>query len=481
MEKKLGWLAQRFCLLCAAVFCGLILLQSVKKAADGIFAVVALAGILCAALVLWIGTKMDSLGDKTMAAVLFMIRFALAAAVIFVVGAQPIQDFNTMYTAAQELAQGGRGYLDNIYFFNWAYQTGFVVYESLLLRLFGPGQLSLQLMNAVWLGGIGALVWLIALRLMPRRWACAVSALYALYPAPYFLAAVLTNQHISVFFFYLAVWLLLRREDLTLPRSVLAGVCISVGSVMRPVGIILILAVLCWQAVRFLLGSRKNAVIAAAAVLAAYQLTFSLCSAGIVRSGINPEGLENNQPMWKFVLGLNTLSDGAWNEEDYENYLLLPTQQAGPAMEQAVRERLRTPPAELAALAVRKSDVMWGDNEYMYWGFGHLNAQEKIGPLTVDQYTQVLAYGDKGVYIVAFALALAGVLGLLRRRTQGGGEVLLSFLLCGYYGVHLIIEVQSRYRYFLLPTVFLLGGLGLSALFERRETRAVLDKQADEE
>ena len=124
-------------------------------------------------------------------------------------------DFQTMYTAAQELAQGGRGYLDKLYYYNWAYQTGFVVYESLLLKLFGPGQFSLQVMNAVWMGGIGVLVHRIALRILPARTAACAAVLYALYPAPYFLAAVLTNQHICVFFLYLAVWLLIGRQELS--------------------------------------------------------------------------------------------------------------------------------------------------------------------------------------------------------------------------------------------------------------------------
>ena len=49
--------------------------------------------------------------------------------------------------------------------------------------------------------------------------------------------------------------------------------------------------------------------------------------------------------------------------------------------------------------------------------------------------------------------------------------LLLAFLLCGYYAVHLIVEVQARYRYFLLPTVFLLAGYGLAAM-EQNDQRS---------
>ena len=192
---------------------------------------------------------------------------------------------------------------------------------------------------------------------------------------------------------------------------------------------------------------------------------FALVSGLVIWSGINPQGLSNNQPMWKFVLGLNQDSNGAWNRYDYENYLMLPSRQAEEAMKEVVQERLGVGPVDLARLAVRKSAVMWGDLEYMYWGFGHLDSQRKLGPLTVDQYTHVLALGDKGVYLVLFGLAMLGLLSLLKRGTQKGeATLLLSFLLCGYYAVHLIVEVQARYRYFLLPTVAVLAGYGLETL-----------------
>ncbi len=469
MERKTGWLCERFCLLCAAVFCGVISVQSIL-AALGSHPLISAAGGVCAAAVLVLAVRFWPVGDRNTCITLFLVRFGLAMAVILLIGAQPVQDFSTMYTAAQDMARGGRDYLENVYYYNWAYQTGFVFYESLLLRLFGPGQLSLQVMNAVWLGGTGVLVFRIALRLLPRRAALGASLLFALYPAPYFLAAVLTNQHIAAFFYYLAVWILLGRKELSLPRAALAGGVIALGNVMRPIGIILVLAALCWAAVEQLLTHRERwgrAAAKLAALAGTYFLVFSLCSQAIAWSGLNPQGLTNNQPMWKFVLGLNPDSSGGWNRTDYDSFLSLPAQEADQAMRQAVRERLGAGPAALARLAVRKSAVMWGAEEYMFWGFGHLDGQRRFGPATVNQLVQVLCSGDKGVYSAVFLLALAGAAALLRRGSGGQGALLPAFLLCGYYGVHLIVEVQSRYRYFLMPAVFLLAGFGLAALTER--------------
>ena len=60
----------------------------------------------------------------------FVLRFAIALAVILVFGAVPVQDFQTMYDAACQMAQGGGDYLRTDYFYNWAYQTGFTAYEK---------------------------------------------------------------------------------------------------------------------------------------------------------------------------------------------------------------------------------------------------------------------------------------------------------------------------------------------------------------
>ena len=155
----------------------------------------------------------------------------------------------------------------------------------------------------------------------------AASLLYALYPGPYFLAAVLTNQHIAVFFFYLGFWLLARREKPSPGGAVLAGLCLAVGNVMRPLGAVIVLALVCWALVRLLRWKGPGVLKAGAPLLAAgvaYFISTELFDWLVRVTGLNPEGLVNNLPLWKFVLGFNLESGGAWNQADYNAYYLLP-------------------------------------------------------------------------------------------------------------------------------------------------------------
>lgn len=466
MLNKAGTLCGRLCTLCAVCFCGIILIQNLLRLPmnQPLFALVGLlAG--CCVLIL---CKRFLRPFRGFALALFLLRFALALFFILWLDSQPVQDFATMYTAAGQLAQGSHAYLDNIYFFNWAYQSAFMAYEALILALFGNALLPLQLINAACMAGTNVLVYGIAKRFLPEQAAMTTGVLYAIYPAPLFLAGVLTNQHLSVFLLYSALYLLLGKESSPL-RMLGTGAFIALGNAMRPIGVILMLAAVIWLLIRAAYEMDLRRALHGLYVAVSYFAVGAALSGLIVATGINPEGLGNNQPMWKFVVGLNQDSNGCWNRADYDAFLSLPTQDGQKAMSEAVQERLRVGPLKLAGLAWRKSAVMWAGNEDLYWGFGHLD-QEAAAlapsiPLSWNSLQLLLGSLDKGIYLLAFGLAFFGLLLRLRKPERCDRSLPLVLLLCGYYAVHLMVEVQSRYRYFLMPCVFLLAGLFLSKLF----------------
>ena len=469
MAQKVGGFLEKFCLFCALLFSCLMLLQTaLVGSSGGLYCLMMLLGLLAMGAVLFLLYRFLR-PMHAFPALLFMLRLAIALLVILLIGAQPVQDFKTMYTAAEQMAQGSREYLKDVYFYNWAYQTGFVAYEALVLRVFGQGTLPLQLMNALWMSGTGVLVYLIGKRFLPERAAMAASLFYALYPAPYFLAAVLTNQHIAVFFYYLAVWLLVRKERLSFPAAALAGLCIAVGNVMRPLGVVVILALLCWAVVR-LLQNGKPLLGEGAAVGLTIVLYFAatwVFSRVTVLSGLNPAGLSNNLPLWKFLIGLNPASGGAWNQADYDYYYFLPAAQQETEMKAAILQRVSSGPLPLLKMLWQKTRTLWGSAEDMYWGFGHLDQNARLLGVPLAKLLQALKYADRGVFLLASALSLPALWNGFRQRGERKVTLLLSFLLCGYFAVHLIIEVQSRYRYFLMPCIFLFAGAGLEDILQR--------------
>lgn len=459
MLNKIGTVGARVCTVVALCVCAVILLQNRPRSL-----IVPLAAAAGAA-VLWLSFRFIKPG-RSVAVGLFLARFLLALIFILWLGSQPVQDFDTMYQAAVQLARGDHGYLQDAYFFNWAYQSAFVAYEALVIKLFGTGLLPLQLLNALWMAGTAVLVYRIAARVAGEKAAVAVGVLYTLYPAPLFLAGVLTNQHLSVFLLYSGIYVLIRGSELNWRRGLGAGALIALGNAMRPIGIIPLLACVIWLVLRAVSERKWNTLLHGAATAASYFLCGILLSALIVGSGINPKGLANNQPMWKFVVGLNQESDGQWNRADYERFIVpsaADPEGVDEAMRQEVKERLSVGPGKLAGLAMRKSAVMWAGYEDLYWGFGHLDPEGQAVPgVSWNRVQLLLAHVEKGLCLLAFALALAGVLRRLTRREKVGADLVPVLLLCGYYAVHLVVEVQVRYRYFLMPCVFILAAMALT-------------------
>lgn len=472
MSQRLGRFGDRFCIFCAALFAAVMVVQSLRAALSGLPLVV--AGLVAGAGFLLLCIHFAPT-DRRILPLLLVLRLALAVACALILAPEPIQDFNTMYQAACQLAQGDMTYLQNPYYTKWAYQSAFMAYEAGVIRLFGEGLLPLRLLNCLYMTGTVCLTYLIGKTFLPQRAAAAMSLLYAVYPAPLQLAGTLTNQHLSVFLLYLAVWLLVKEGELTFPRAVGAGALIALGNAIRPIGTVLVLALLLFGLLRCMLGQERPFLprfVRWASAAVTYCAAFALITTAVVVSGINPTGLGNQLPSWKFLVGLNQDSNGSWNQADYETYQVEPFDQSERAMQAKIQERLAVGPVDLGKLAVRKSAVMWGDYEDFYWGFSSKDSEgPAIGPVTWGQLQLLAVRLDKGIYLLVLALCLCALALRVRRGSGGGTPLLLTVLFCGYYAVHLIIEIQSRYRYFIMPALFLLAGLALEGLVERRRQR----------
>lgn len=394
----------------------------------------------------------------------------MALLLALTVQTEPVQDFKTMYEAAQDLAHGGRSYLQNQYFSDWAYQTGFVAYEAAVLKIFGS-EMALRVFNALFMGGTAVIFYFIAKRMLGPRCAMIISILYVFYPGPYMLASVLTNQHIATFCLYLGILFFIRANGKSRPFLwvSLAGVSIAVGNVMRPIGVLVVIAFLCWEVYRMLSVPQKGR-LKVLMILAVFCTVYSIAYGGmdiaIKVSGINPEGLANNRPLWKFILGFSQSSAGGWNRADYERFVLPPLEGAIPAMKEELFNRIRISPVEFIRLQWQKCEVLWAIPEESFWGFGHMDMGRALfGGLTVGQFINVILYIDRGICLCTFVLCFLGLLSLWKKKTDGLNiPLLLVLLVCAYAGVHIFIEVQTRYRYFLMPSIFLLAGCGLKWL-----------------
>ena len=108
MGEKLGWLGEKLAFGCGALFSLIVVVQGALTACrGGGWALFTLAGLGGMGALVLLGVRYLK-PARAFSLGLFTLRLAIALGVVFLFGAQPVQDFKTMYDAACQLARGSR-------------------------------------------------------------------------------------------------------------------------------------------------------------------------------------------------------------------------------------------------------------------------------------------------------------------------------------------------------------------------------------
>lgn len=379
--------------------------------------------------------RAEESGAGRFALLLFLGAFALKGAFAAVVDTQPVSDFVALYLGAVELAQNGTPLSVQPYFQMWPYQSGQALYLAALVKLFGEDLLWIKLFNALWAAFTSVMVYALARRISSEGGARA--------------AAVL-----------------------------------ALGNAIRPAAIVALAAAGCLMVLELLRerrsgGRRLCAALVRFALFAAVYAGVMSGLSGLVRlSGVNEAGLSSSCPEWKFVCGLNEETGGLYSEEDAA--LVFTSENPRQAARELALERIQMPPARLLRLLGNKIRIMWGGYEETTWMLTP-NVVEQIDASALPVCTEQLSWWTKmlscGVYSLSFLLmALGGAVG---RKKEREAAQLLALVSLAYFGVHLFIEIQPRYRSLMYAVAFPLTALGfdgLWALWERRKKSRTVRK-----
>ena len=148
----------------------------------------------------------------------------------------PIEsDFALQYEASRQFAQGDFSFQDTVYFQKWGYQTGLVIWQGTLLKLW-DSPTFLRLVNCLVSAGTNVLVYLIARDYFEERAARLASLAYAFFLFPATLVTVLCNNIPSAFFLYLCLYLVMGKGFKRCHRVLiytLAGASLAVANALR--------------------------------------------------------------------------------------------------------------------------------------------------------------------------------------------------------------------------------------------------------
>jgi len=429
---------------------------------SGRTAVVLLTGGAAVVLLLLLFAATRYIGRSVFLAAVLAIAIGARLVWIFTVDTQPVSDFHDMHSGALSAAAGDFSFGTNEYFTRWVYQIGFALYEAFIVTLFGTDPIVLKLFNVLFQAGTAVLVYLSAARAFGETSGRAAALLYAVYVPNIMMCSVLTNQHISVFFFFLGVYAIIRRSLAGKWDWLAVGLCFGFANLMRPLGSFFIVGLVAYIVLFQLLPSireREWGALAArtAGAIAIYLLVQQFASFALVQTGVTAQPLSNQEPYWKFMIGLNPDTNGGWSYDDTVYVLQFPQGEERNRAELELLKQRLADKRQVGELFLSKARSMWGaEDSAAMWSI-----QDRIRPELQKKLLQMerIQY----LLLAQFGLIAAGVMAY---RGASAEASMFMLLLLGYAALHIVIEMQTRYRIDIFPCVFILQSFGASVLMD---------------
>ncbi|MDR1158229.1 MAG: glycosyltransferase family 39 protein [Oscillospiraceae bacterium] len=415
---------------------------------------------------------------------LFFIAYALRFVWISTVKTPQYSDFQLFYWITNNIASGSSRYTTDPYFYTWAYQAGFPAFMAPFAVLFPQNELALVYVNCLFEAGTVLCIFYLLRKFFSRKSAFVLSLVYLVFPFPYTLASVYTNQLSAVFFMYLGVCIAFSRIPLDGARCCVGAVCFAVGNMLRPEGILFfsgfaaLLLFLTFHQNRDarsalsakVTNSLLRRVLPLVLFCAVYLCLSAVISQLFVWANLNPNGLKNNFPLYKFATGLNASSTGQYTKEDATFLMSLDSDYDAKTRDamtlDIIHKRLSIGPVKLAAHMWRKADVMWTDKQSTFPALAPFSDNDVISlgvSMRVVTLKNILTLIDGLYWLLLFLFGAFSQFRLFRRREVSPCLLFAVILFLGTFFVFSVVEVQKRYDYIMLPVLFLLAAVSLKS------------------
>ena len=389
---------------------------------------------------------------------------------------------------------------NNEYIALFPHTFGYSYVLSLVFRLFGSApevclyfNAVLSVLTALFCCGIG--------RCLAGRVA-GISALFitCFWPSQIIFSNINGSEAAFCFFLYgaaLLITIVLKscsatsRIGLVLLLHLLTGILLAIAAAIRPMSLAFLLALLlCFLFFNRKLTYRKSitelsvstiflskGILRAVFIVLGYILCSQFITAGI-SVAIQKEVADSGATGYSLMVGLNPSSDGGHSQETMD-FLFDTYKETGSAnetnricMDQARKEAQQDPLAILELMA-KKFYLIWSNDDYATTT--NIVTMNNQGLLTQERERALyrLADWNNVFYLFIVFLSIAGA-GFLFARDNNAQVFAVFFV--GAVVMHLLVEMQNRYHYYLLQNFAILAGAGLGLLFQRylKQTQMML-------
>lgn len=335
-----------------------------------------------------------------------------------------------------------------IYTSQWSVHMPFVLYQAVIMKIFGMSALPIQLANCAASVVTVYLCMLISKKLWGVGSGLFSGFLAAVYPTFIFFMPVLSNQHIATMFFILALYMFICRplKNIYLNFTVCA-LALALSQLMRPEMYVVIIAAVCIFVFYTFISEKlsANTVLRNGSVLILFTAVFFalLFAVNLLlsKSGIINGSIFENNIAYKLLVGLNSSSNGMWNSADA--LLIYDSHAINDELMRRVCDISRLPP-----LMLKKVLRQFGNYTYA-WSF----LADTAFHTAVSG--RIIAPLSQSVSAVTVTLMVIGTFFGGKRCTD---LFALYIIIAGFVCAFALIEVQDRYNYFIIPLFTVLAG-----------------------
>lgn len=377
---------------------------------------------------------------------LFLFVFSLVIRITAVVFLKVpiIADYELMYNASLDFLEGNLEFTKTSYFTYFGYQMGNVLYQALVLKVFG-NVFVLKILNCIYSSVICLLIYLLVKKFSSEKSARIVSLIYTISLYPIYLNSVLGNQQLSLMLILLGIYILFTRKK-TILNLCLVGLLLFLGNLERPEGIIYIASIVIYLILsdKFNLSVFKNIFV----ILLVYFCLNGFASFLLIKSNINEVGFKNTNPVWKFVAGLNYDSKGKYNESDQNNYIHNQDLEL-----KIVKDRL-TDFKTLPLLFYEKIGVQWLYSD-LNDAFNAKNSEQFSNGIV----NIIVNYIKTMNFIIVLVVFLFQI-----KHKKTNIELFFVINFCIYFFAYLFIEVNARYYFNPQICIIILSAFGFDKI-----------------
>ncbi|AXY07024.1 hypothetical protein CUC43_08850 [Bacillus thuringiensis LM1212] len=354
--------------------------------------------------------------DKQFLGFLIGTSIVVRLSMVLFVDVPIIGDMKAMFESAKQVAIGNS--VENVT------QLPFIIYESIIIRIFGDTVFALQLFNILFCTGTAFFIYRISAMVFGEECGRIASVFYVLYIPNIFMSSLLTSESLAIFLFYLACYILLYK-GLDHPYMwVLSAILFACSNMIFPMGLFLPIFIAIYVLViEFFQSAMKQKVLLKmiGILILFYSAHFGV-SYGIQTMGMSQYTLSNETYVQSVLIGKGKNEGKITKNQSVTEHI-----------DQKVKEM------EEERFKLLKPVTNQFSDEGMH---------------------SILFKCEKLIYIAVTLFMSIALLHFLIKKQQNEGYMLFLLLISGYVLVRLF-QVDMAYYSLIVPALFILQSFGV--------------------